>query len=100
LMLFKHHLGWGWPVYHRLNARDESRLLTFEERHIEKIRELNSVDIRVYTAALPIFQERLEAADVTFALFQFRFRQRLFQMRHEPRPRADKIRRSGTATRA
>lgn len=51
LILIASRLGWRMPFYEYRNRKDIKRLLKFEARHIKRIRELNSIDIDVYTAA-------------------------------------------------
>ena len=61
LMLFRKTLGWGdWPVYTKLNTKDEARLIAFSERNLCKIRELNELDMRVYDVATELFTQRVQ----------------------------------------
>ncbi|MBV9453348.1 MAG: hypothetical protein JOZ19_04400 [Rubrobacter sp.] len=61
LMLFRKALGWGkWPVYTKLNTKNEARLITFSKRNICKIRELNKLDMRVYDVATELFTQRAQ----------------------------------------
>jgi hypothetical protein len=61
LMLFRKTLGWeNWPVYTKLNAKNEARLVVFSERNICKIRELNELDMRVYDVATELFTQRVQ----------------------------------------
>ncbi len=62
LVLFADRLKWRTPYYEYRNRKNTSRLLTFEQRHIDRIIELNSVDIEVYTAARDKF-EKLMTSD-------------------------------------
>jgi hypothetical protein len=60
-MLFLKTLGWGdWPVYTKLNTKDEARLIAFSERNLCKIRELNELDMRVYDVATELFTQRVQ----------------------------------------
>ncbi len=61
LMLFRKTLGWeNWPVYRKLNIKNEARPLVFSERNICKIRELNELDMRVYDVARELFRRRVQ----------------------------------------
>lgn len=73
LFLMASALGWGMPLYGRLNTPNPARLLDFEDRHIERIAELNRVDIQVYDAAKARFEASLRAPDVDTAKLK-RFR--------------------------
>jgi hypothetical protein len=60
LVLFRRKLGWQlWPVYRRLNERDDESLLTFNHDQLATIRELNALDLLVYEQARERFQEEL-----------------------------------------
>jgi len=63
LILFADTLGWSMPFYEYRNRKDINRLLKFEDRHIERIRELNEVDIAVYQAAKERFLNKIESDD-------------------------------------
>lgn len=61
LLLFQHVLDWKTsPVYTRLNEKSGRDLLSFSEAQMERIREWNSVDLRIYEGAECLFRERLE----------------------------------------
>lgn len=49
--------GWKTPYYEYRNRKDLKKLLKFEDRHINKIKELNEIDIAFYNEA----KERLSA---------------------------------------
>ena len=60
-MLFRKSLGWeNWPVYTKLNTKNEARLIVFSERHLCQIRELNELDMRVYDVATELFTQRAQ----------------------------------------
>ena len=61
LMLFSSALKWSTPFYTSLNKKDSSRLLEFKQKHLDRIAELNSIDIEVYNAAKIRFLETLES---------------------------------------
>lgn len=44
-------LNWSFPFYLSVNKKDAKHLLNFEQHHIDRIAELNSIDIEVYNAA-------------------------------------------------
>jgi hypothetical protein len=51
LILFASVLGWRMPVYQTINQKDERHLLKFEDHHIQKMIELNAIDIEFYQEA-------------------------------------------------
>ncbi|MBL0343731.1 hypothetical protein [Candidatus Villigracilis affinis] len=61
LILFSSALNWSTPFYTSLNKKDSSRLLEFKQKHLDRIAELNSIDIEVYNAAKIRFLETLES---------------------------------------
>ncbi|HEC27201.1 MAG TPA: hypothetical protein ENI67_07320 [Gammaproteobacteria bacterium] len=63
LILFADTLGWSMPFYEYQNRKDINRLLKFEDYHIERIQELNAVDIAVYQAAKEWFLDKIESDD-------------------------------------
>lgn len=63
LMVFGRALHWSMPFYARVNARDASRLIEFQKRHLDRIAELNSIDIEVYGAARASFLDILESME-------------------------------------
>lgn len=60
LMLFADTLKWRMPFYNYRNKRNSKRLLNFERHHIEKIHELNAIDIDFYRAAKTEFLARIK----------------------------------------
>ncbi|MCB1843072.1 MAG: sulfotransferase family 2 domain-containing protein [Halioglobus sp.] len=59
LLVFRQALGWRcMPRYRRRNTRGRERL-RFTDRQLERIAELNSIDQRIYTAAVAVFQQRV-----------------------------------------
>ncbi len=61
LVLLRRKLGWQlWPVYRRLNVRDDAALLTFSDDQLATIRELNALDLLVYEQARQRLLEELE----------------------------------------
>lgn len=61
LILFASSLGWSMPFYEYRNRKDMKRLLKFEDRHIKRIMELNSIDIDVYNAARSRFVKAINS---------------------------------------
>jgi len=61
MLLFSRILGWDEsPLYRPRNVKNASALLVFQDRHIEKIIELNQLDLQVYRRACSLFEVRLE----------------------------------------
>lgn len=61
LLLFRRVLGWRrLPVYRSRNVRDSGALLQFEQRHIDRIEELNRIDLALYDMASAEFRQRLQ----------------------------------------
>ena len=61
MILFTSRLGWHMPFYEYRNRKNMKRLLNFEDHHIEKIQELNSIDIEVYEIAKRRFISTIES---------------------------------------
>ena len=62
LLLFKQVLGWqSLPIYQLQNQKHPGALLQVDDRHRQKILELNSVDQLLYQAASACFRERITA---------------------------------------
>lgn len=61
LVLFASALNWSTPFYTSLNKKDSSRLLEFKQHHLDRIAELNSIDIEVYNTAKARFLQTLES---------------------------------------
>jgi hypothetical protein len=60
LLLFKQVLGWqGLPIYQMQNQKHPGALLQVDDRHRQKILELNSVDQLLYQVAATYLGERL-----------------------------------------
>lgn len=51
LVLFSAMLNWKLPIYASKNKKKNHNLLHFEERHLQKIVEMNEVDIALYSRA-------------------------------------------------
>jgi hypothetical protein len=57
LLVFTDALQWSTPVYGSLNRQSRLRRLDFQRRHIEKIVDLNAMDIELYREAKRHFLE-------------------------------------------
>ncbi len=67
LTLFRRTLGWRHvPPLPRLNARRDADALTFTDAHLERIRELNAIDLVVYRQAAALFEERVLLAEAAY----------------------------------
>lgn len=62
LIHFQQQLGWRTPFYASKNRKNPRNLLAFEERQIERIAEMNAIDIEVYNAARSQFLERINSS--------------------------------------
>lgn len=62
LIVFSLALGWSLPVYVSENRRNVGKPVRFETRHIEKITELNAIDIEVYKLAKAKFMDVLNSS--------------------------------------
>ncbi len=63
LILFARHLDWSIPFYTNSNRKNASRLLEFKQHHIDRIAELNAIDIEVYNAAKSRFLSQIQPPD-------------------------------------
>lgn len=61
LMLFTKQFGWSTPYYEYVNRKTKNSLLVFEDRHIQKINELNLIDLEFYKAAKSRFDKTFES---------------------------------------
>lgn len=62
LIIFSLALKWKMPVYASLNRKYTSPPIRFEKRHLERIAELNAIDIEVYRFAKERFNNVLSSA--------------------------------------
>lgn len=82
LLLFKERLGWTWPFYTTRNQKDQKKLITFEDRHLQKIIELNRIDLEVYNTAKKEFPHRLSGIpSFKWQLLQFKTLSKMRQLR-------------------
>ena len=73
VIYFKKQLNWSYPFFVSMNKKDSTKLIEFKERHIEKIVELNSIDIEVYDAAKSEFMSIIQSSEMDkLALWQFK----------------------------
>lgn len=87
LIHFCRFLHWKMPFYLSANLKDSKRLIEFKPRHLDRIAELNSIDLEVYAAARKKFREIIASADFDSAkLKRFKFLNPLaipfLQLRH------------------
>lgn len=61
LILFAKSLNWSTPFYTSVNKKNASRLIEFKQQHLDRIAELNSIDIDVYNTAKARFLNTLES---------------------------------------
>jgi len=61
LVRFQQRFDWRTPCYASSNRKDPDRLLRFEERHLQRIAEMNALDLALYDAARKKFDQRVEA---------------------------------------
>ncbi len=59
LILMSESLNWPMLVYASKNKRNIKKKLSFEKHHIEKIKQLNKLDLEVYKGAKEYFQHLL-----------------------------------------
>lgn len=67
LILFSQFLNWSMPFYYSVNVKDSRLLIEFKQRHLDRIAELNSIDLEVYSAAKKRFQEITASSDYNAA---------------------------------
>ena len=61
LLLFSRVLGWEKPpIYRYRNIKNANSLIRFEARHIDRIRELNQIDLLVYEQARILFDKKIQ----------------------------------------
>lgn len=75
LLMFSQVLGWdGWPLYRSRNSSNPQAALQFEARHIDRIEELNRLDLAVYEEARKAFFLRWQSCgpELEEALPRFR----------------------------
>lgn len=51
LLMIQQHVGFRTPIYASQNSMRDDRVLKFEQRHIDRIAELNRLDLDLYAAA-------------------------------------------------
>lgn len=61
LIVFSTALNWKMPFYASLNKRNTSKLIHFDKHHLNRIAELNAIDIEVYNKAREHFLSILES---------------------------------------
>ncbi len=61
LIIMKERLKWNWPFYLSKNIKNPNRLIHFKRHHLDKIAELNSIDMAIYENAYKKFKEQLNS---------------------------------------
>lgn len=64
LVRFQQRLGWHTPCYAYSNRRNPGRLLQFEDRHLARIANMNTLDAAVYDRARKAFMDELDSGGV------------------------------------
>ena len=62
LIIFSSALGWKLPVYASKNKKKINKQIQFKERHLQKIAELNQIDIVLYKHAREHFMSMLSSS--------------------------------------
>lgn len=61
ILLFREKLGWKKePFYVQVNKKSPTRQLVFKQHHLNKIAELNRLDMELYTKANILFMDQIE----------------------------------------
>ena len=68
LIVFSSALNWRMPIYTSKNKENMSNLIHFEERHLQRIAELNAIDVEVYRLAKEQFTGLLNSVAFDEAL--------------------------------
>ena len=63
LIIFSSALNWKTPVYFTRNTKKSAHKLEFEQRHLDKIAELNAIDLEVFTHAKETFLNLRNSAE-------------------------------------
>jgi hypothetical protein len=72
MLLFKHVLEWKcYPVYRHTNQSSEKSNLMFDEQALEKIRNLNQLDCRVYAQAKELFLKQIKDLSLDEELIEY-----------------------------
>lgn len=61
LTVFSSALNWRMPIYAATNKKNTANLIQFEPRHLERIAELNAIDMEVYQRAEEEFIKMLNS---------------------------------------
>lgn len=68
LLLFRRRLGWAWPFYMKENVtRRGYRIQDIDAAELERIRELNDLDLELYESVEALFQRAVAAEGAAFA---------------------------------
>jgi len=63
LLLLATRFNWKMPIYIPANRANRQRLIEFKEHHIERIAELNSIDIELYKACKERFLNTIQSEE-------------------------------------
>jgi hypothetical protein len=78
LLLFSRVLSWEKPpIYRYRNIKNANSLLRFEAKHIDRIKELNQIDLLVYERARILFDKKIQEQGKEFESRLARFQQKL-----------------------
>lgn len=76
LIVFSAALNWKTPVYVSVNQRDAANLLPFEKHQVERIVEMNAIDLEVYRLARERFMRIFKSSPL------YRVKLKWFQLRN------------------
>ena len=86
LIIFSLAFGWEMPLYVSANTMNTKKRIRFEKRHLERIAELNALDMAVYMCAKERFIYKLASSAFSKEkLRQFQFINKIYK--HTVRPR-------------
>ena len=63
LMIFQTALNWKTPFYTSIEKKNPKKLIEFKQHHLERIAELNTIDMEVYNAARARFLETISGSE-------------------------------------
>ena len=87
LLLFRNQLNWKrYPVYRSLNRENRTKLIVYNQSQIDKIKELNNIDLQVYAKAVDLFNDRVSHIIASYKTEIRRFNriQKIFYMIDAP----------------
>ncbi|MFK8011368.1 MAG: sulfotransferase family 2 domain-containing protein [Marinicellaceae bacterium] len=63
LILFQKKYKWELPTYYSKNRKNTDKLIEFKPHHIDRIKQLNALDIELYEKAKSYFMKQLQSDD-------------------------------------